>query len=190
MKQSIQPSASEIALLETFVDGVLWKTIQTSDFAVRKSIFYYEPSSVDYDYSSSLDWGNWWSWNRDAAYSHDRAYDYVHVSAAYWALYRAARSYPDLFSSHDYTWYLNQSYNTVVRSMQSDVGYNEVGLMGETVWGELLNDLIREDWTTQANTLTSLMKSRATQWNSEEVPYGSEMAWDSTGQEGVYYWTK
>ncbi|GKT95679.1 LOW QUALITY PROTEIN: glycoside hydrolase family 43 protein [Colletotrichum tofieldiae] len=34
------------------------------------------------------------------------------------------------------------------------------------------------------------MRSRAAQWDTEEVPFGSEMAWDSTGQEGVYYWAK
>ncbi|KAK6063211.1 hypothetical protein SCUP515_12616 [Seiridium cupressi] len=190
MKQSIQPDANEITLLESFVDGVLWKTIQTSDFAVRKSIFYYEPSTVDYPYNTSWDWTSWTSWDMTAAYSVDRAYDYVHVSAAYWALYRAARAYPILFSSHDYNWYLNQSFQTVVRSTKPDVGYTDVGLMGETVWGELLNDLTREGWTSQASTLTSLMHSRATTWNSEAVPFGSEMAWDSTGQEGVYYWSK
>jgi hypothetical protein len=74
--------------------------------------------------------------------------------------------------------------------MQSNVGYKTVGLMGETVFGELLADLQRENLTSQHTTLTAAMRSRATQWNSEEVPYGSEMAWDSTGQEGVYYWTK
>lgn len=190
MKQAIQPNAREISLLESFVDGVLWKTIQTADYAVRKSIFYYEPSTVDYPYNTSLDWTSWTSWDKAAAYSIDRAYDYVHVSAAYWALYRAARSYPDLFTSHDYSWYLTQSYETVVRAVKSDVGYKEFGLMGETVWGELLTDLVREGWNTEAENLTGLMNSRATVWNSESVPYGSEMAWDSTGQEGVYYWTK
>ena len=34
------------------------------------------------------------------------------------------------------------------------------------------------------------MRTRATRWDSEETPFGSEMAWDSTGQEGVYYWSK
>lgn len=190
MKQSVQPNANEIALLETFVDGVLWKTIQTPDYGVRKSIFYYEPLSVDYPYNVSWDWSSWTSWNQPEAYTIDRAYDYVHVSATYWALYRAARSYPNLFSSHDYNWYLNQSYHTVVRTITSDVYYKEFGLMGETVWGELLADLSREGWTDQVVTLTELMRSRAKVWDSEEVPYGSEMAWDSTGQEGVYYWTK
>ncbi|KAI1807479.1 hypothetical protein F4811DRAFT_505974 [Daldinia bambusicola] len=191
MKQVIQPDTEEVAKLEMFVDSVLWKTIQTKDFGVRKSIFYYEPSAVPkYFYNSTIDWSSWTSWNKDAAYAIDRAYDYVHVAAAYWALYRVARTYPELIKSHDWKWYINQAYSTVMRGMQPDVGYNKLGLMGETVFGEILTDLTREGLTTQVDTLTKAMRSRATQWDSEEVPYGSEMAWDSTGQEGVYYWAK
>ncbi|KAL0931124.1 uncharacterized protein CTRU02_213859 [Colletotrichum truncatum] len=191
MKQAIQPNAAEVAKLEEFVDKVLWKTIQTSDFGVRKSIFFYEPAAVpSYRYSTSIDWTSWTSWNRAAAYSVDRAYNYVHVAGAYWSLYRVARAYPDLVRSHNWDWYLNQAYSTVIRGMRNDVGYNRVGLMGETVFGEILTDLIREGQTSKANTLSNSMRSRATQWNNEEVPFGSEMAWDSTGQEGVYYWAK
>lgn len=74
--------------------------------------------------------------------------------------------------------------------MKADVGYNKVGLMGETVFGEILADLTREGLSSQAKALTAAMKSRAAQWDTEAVPFGSEMAWDSTGQEGVYYWSK
>ncbi|KAI0179857.1 hypothetical protein GGR52DRAFT_215566 [Hypoxylon sp. FL1284] len=191
MKQAIQPDAAEVAKLEQFIDKVLWPTIQTSDFAVRKSIFYYDPSGLpQYSYSADIDWTSWTSWDRDAAHAIDRAYDYVHVAAAYWALYRVARAYPTLVTVHDWEWYLSQAHSTVMRGMQSDVGYNRLGLMGETVFGEILADLTREGLTSEATALTQAMRSRATQWDGEEVPYGSEMAWDSTGQEGVYYWAK
>ncbi|KAF3067193.1 putative glycoside hydrolase family 43 protein [Daldinia childiae] len=190
-KQVIQPDPDELSKLEMFIDKVLWGTIQTKDFSVRKSVFYYEPSVVPkYTYNSAFDWSSWTSWKKDDAYAIDRAYDYVHVAAAYWSLYRVARAYPGLVKSHDWKWYINQAYSTVIRGMQSDVVYNDLGLMGETIFGEILTDLTREGLTTQVNTLTKAMRSRATQWNSEEVPYGSEMAWDSTGQEGVYYWAK
>ncbi|KAK8040411.1 hypothetical protein PG991_000199 [Apiospora marii] len=190
VKQAVRPDAGEVAKLESFVDGVLWKTIQTADFSVRKSIFYYEPAKVPgYQYNPSFDWSVWWSWNKQASYAVDRAYDYVHVAATYWALYRVARAYPALTKSHTWDFYLNQAYQTIMRSMKSDVGYNRVGLMGETVFGEILADLKREGQTSKASSLEQSMRTRATQWNSEEVPFGSEMAWDSTGQEGVYYWT-
>lgn len=68
-------------------------------------------------------------------------------------------------------------------------GYTDVGLMGETVWGELLADLKVENHTTEAANLAGIMRSRQQYWASEADPFGSEMQWDSTGQEAVYYWS-
>lgn len=68
--------------------------------------------------------------------------------------------------------------------------YNDAGLMGETVWAELLNDLRAENFTSEATKLESIMKERSQYWSTQADPYGSEQAWDCTGQEGVYLWTK
>ncbi len=210
MKQAIQPEPAEIKKLEQFIDETLWGDIQVKDdqtgptntsadiYGVRKSAFFYEPSYVaDYEYQSDINWGNWWSWNRADSYSVDgRAYNYVHVTAAYWAMYRVARAYPDSVTSHDWEWYLNQAYETVMRCYVQDqsgnyiVGYALVGLMGETVWGELLNDLQRENQTEKVSKLETVMQDRVDYWDTLPAPFGSEQAWDSTGQEGVYYWTR
>ncbi|KAJ8606367.1 hypothetical protein MRB53_041036 [Persea americana] len=40
------------------------------------------------------------------------------------------------------------------------------------------------------NALEQVMASRQQFWAGESDPFGSEMAWDSTGQEGVYIWSK
>lgn len=197
MKQAAQPNAEEFTKLESFVDGVVRPNLQTNDSAVKKSLFFYEPSQVPgYTYSSAINWNVWSAWNKAAAYSTDRAYDYVHVTATYWAMYRAARAYPDITKAHTWDWYLDEAYDTVMRCMQVDgsgqltVSYAGLGLMGETVFGELLADLQREGRTDNFEALESRMKQRAAQWDTEAVPFGSEMAWDSTGQEGVYYWSK
>ncbi|POS81212.1 hypothetical protein DHEL01_v200423 [Diaporthe helianthi] len=196
MKQAVQPNAEEMAKLEAFVDGVLFKTIQPDDgtFQVRNSVFYYGLSG--YEYSSDFYWDDWWSWDKQSAYGTDRAYNYVHVAAAYWALYRAGRAYPGTLTKHAWDWYLDQSYKTVMSAMAQDsegnwlVDYSTFGLMGETVFGELLRDLKREGLTGKANDIEAKMRQRAALWDSQEDPFGSEMAWDSTGQEGVYYWSK
>jgi hypothetical protein len=52
----------------------------------------------------------------------------------------------------------------------------------------LLTDLKREGWTDKANDVEKLMKERTDRWKTEAYPFGSEMAWDSTGQEEVYAW--
>jgi hypothetical protein len=46
---------------------------------MHQSVYFYQPGSVNYVYPSSINWGNWWSWNQAASYATDRAYDYVHV---------------------------------------------------------------------------------------------------------------
>ncbi|CRK42312.1 hypothetical protein BN1723_000726 [Verticillium longisporum] len=189
MKQVLQPDAEEVAKLDEFVNKVVWGQIQLEDYSVRKSIFYYHPDRVDYNYSSNIDWTSWTSWNRENSYFIDRAYNYVHPAAAYWVLYRVARAYPDLVS-HDWPWYLEKAWGTAHRMTDSEIWYNDMGLMGETVFGFILQDLFREGETRKAEQLEARMRERAQLWDSQDVPYGSEMAWDSTGQEGVYYWTK
>lgn len=197
MKQSGLADASEVAKLEQFADEVLSKKIQNSDFTVRKSIFFYEPEQVpDYQYDQSIHWGNWWSWNKDASYATDRAYDYIHVIGAYWALYRAGRDNESMLKVHTWQWYLSKAYNTTITCFETKsngdgvIGYSRLGLMGETVVGELLADLKHEKWTDEAEAVEASMKVRADAWNTQTEPFGSEMAWDSTGQEGVYYWSK
>ncbi|KAL5366247.1 hypothetical protein BJX96DRAFT_182433 [Aspergillus floccosus] len=197
MKQIGHPDPNEIAKLEEFVNKVLFPTIQDRGDGVRKSIFFYKPSAVaEYPYSSTIDWGNWWSWNRADSYSTDRAYDYIHVIATYWALYRAGRDQPEMLKQETWQWYLGRAYNTTLACFATDsagngmVGYSRLGLMGETVVGYLLEDLRREGWSREADAVEMAMKLRADAWDSQPAPFGSEMAWDSTGQEGVYYWTK
>jgi len=70
------------------------------------------------------------------------------------------------------------------------VGYVELGLMEGDIVLEVLQDLKREGWTAEANDVEALMKERAERWRKETYPFGSEMAWDSTGQEEVYAWCK
>ncbi|CAI7669971.1 unnamed protein product [Penicillium pancosmium] len=196
MKQFGLADASEVAKLEQFANKVLSKKIQNLDFTVRKSIFFYEPKQLpDYQYDQSIDWGNWWSWNKDASYATDRAYDYIHVIGAYWALYRAGRDNDSILKVHNWQWYLGQAYNTTIACFETDsdgdgvIGYSRLGLMGETVVGELLADLQREKWSDEADAVEAAMKLRADAWDSQAEPFGSEMAWDSTGQEGIYYWS-
>lgn len=189
VKQAFQPNPEEITKLESFIGNVLFNTVQDEEYSVKRSVFFYEPDLVpDYNYSSEIDWEG--TFDRDTAYEIDRAYNYVWPAASYWAMYRVARAYPSLVHAHDWEWYLEQAYRTTMRGMQSDVGYNEEGLMGESVFGEILEDLEREGRVEQAEEVEVKMKARVEEWLKEEYPFGSEQSWDSTGQEGVHYWCR
>jgi hypothetical protein len=66
----------------------------------------------------------------------------------------------------------------------------ELGLMEGDIFVLLLQDLKREGWAEKAGLLEARMKERVDRWKQEAYPFGSEMAWDSTGQEEVYAWCK
>lgn len=121
IKQSMSPVAGEVAKLETFVHDVVWGQLQISTgndtYAVRKSLFYYEPDLVPgYAYDPYFNWTSvpGETWNKSAAYLIDRTYDYVHVSALYWGLYRAGRTHPGILTREQPDWYLLQAYHTYV----------------------------------------------------------------------------
>ena len=201
MKQFGQPRLEEVRKFEQFIDRVLWGGLQYKDgpnkYGVRKSLFYYSPQDLpDYKYDSSLDWTTWTSWKRSDAESIGRGYNYPHVVAAYWSMYRLARNHTGLVSNHTWDWYLDQAYETV-RFMfgrnpngRRRVGYVELGLMEGDIILAVLEDLKREGWNEKAGVVEALMKERAERWKQEAFPFGSEMAWDSTGQEEVYAWSR
>jgi hypothetical protein len=105
-------------------------------------------------------------------------------------MYRIARNNEGLTTTQPWDWYLNQAYETMMflTGPDSRVGYVNVGLMGADTFLLVLEDMQREGWTERAANLEARMKARADRWSGQAYPYGSEMAWDSTGQEEVFAW--
>lgn len=195
MKELGQPNQKEVAQLEQFVDGVLWGKLQYAEgpkqYGVRKSLFYYQPDQMPPKfYRSDLDWTTWTSWNKQASEAVDRSFNYPHVAAAYWVLYRLARNHPNLVTNHPWDWYLRQAYETAMAMPRLAPHYAVFGQMEGDIFVQILSDLRREDMSGEAQALEAAMHQRAERWNAEAYPFGSEMPWDSTGQEEVYAWTK
>ncbi|HYN06252.1 MAG TPA: DUF5695 domain-containing protein [Vicinamibacterales bacterium] len=201
MKAYGQPDKSEVDKLAQFVDKVIWGRLQYSEgprmYGVKKSLFFYQPDLMPNFQYQQGNWTTWTSWNKQAADSVDRAYDYPHVVAAYWTMYRLARNHPGLVTTQKWEWYLDKAFNTVKYMTggfappggRGGVGYVNVGLMNGDIFVFLLDDLKREAWKEQSEYLEGAMKRRADRWNGEAYPFGSEMAWDSTGQEEIFAWT-
>lgn len=205
MKTSIHPDPDQVAQLEAMVNGSIWGGLQlrepdpevanTFRYGVQRSAFYYDPEKLPgFQYDPSSNFGG--TWNKNDAHSVWRAYDYVHVSALYWSLYAAEKASPGILKEQNATWYLTQAYETVVASQEISANgtaltsYADVGLMCETVWLDILRALQNEGLSEQASALESAMRKRQQLWSTQSDPFGSEMAWDSTGQEGVYLWSK
>jgi hypothetical protein len=202
MKQFAQPDAGQLTQYQDFVDKVLWGGLQYSSgaqqYGVKRTLFYYEPTTMPAGtYDSSVQWTDpitgqtfWGAWDKAHTLEVPRSYNYPHVAALYWAMYRVARNTTGLVSNHPADWYLTQAYKTAVAMTTLGADYAQYGLMDGTIFLEILKDLQREGQTTQASDLESKMKVRADKWNTETYPFASEMAWDSTGQEEVYAWTR
>jgi hypothetical protein len=194
MKEWVQPNKEEVEKMEQFVDQVVWGGLQYKDgvqqYGVRKSLFYYQPDEMPPgSYRSDLDWKSWTSWNKKASEQVDRSFDYPHVAAAYWVLYHLARNYDGLVTAHPWDWYLTHAYETSIAMTKFAEGYAAFGQMEGDIFLQILTDLKREGMKQQADDLEAKMRARAEHWSTEAYPFGSEMPWDSTGQEEVYAWT-
>ena len=195
MKELVEPDREEIDKYQHFVDDVLWGGIQfkngTKQYGVRKSLFYYQPDQMlpNY-YRNDLNWKSWTSWNKQASEAVDRSYNYPHIAAAYWVLYHLARNNQGLVTNHPWDWYLSHAYETSMAMTNFAPDLATFGQMEGDIFVEILNDLKREGMKDQADKLEAKMRDRANHWKDQAYPFGSEMPWDSTGQEEVYAWTK
>ncbi|HEX8419013.1 MAG TPA: DUF5695 domain-containing protein [Sphingomonas sp.] len=195
MKQLDNPVPAEVAKIERLVDETIVGKLQLADGkhagAVRKSLFYYDPAKFPTLYTGDPErWKSWTSWKKKDADDLGRAYNYPHVAIGHWVLYRTARNHPGLVTRHDWRWYLQHAYVTTTAMMRDAPYYAEFGLMEGDVFVDILKDLKREGMTAQAAEMERLMKRRADHWRTLRYPFGSEMAWDSTGQPEVYAWMR
>ena len=195
LKQYVEPDKDEINKYHQFVNDVLWGGLQHKagplQYGVKKSLFYYQPDQMPPNfYRSDFDWSTWTSWSKQASERVDRSYDYPHVAALYWVLYRLARNHQALVTDHPWDWYLTNAYETSIAMTRFAGEYAIFGQMEGDIFLDILTDLKREGWSAQADTLEAKMHDRADRWKKEAYPFASEMPWDSTGQEEVYAWTK
>lgn len=195
MKELVEPDKAEIEKLQRFVNHTLWGNIQHSSgpqkYGVKKSVYYYQPDSLPKGtYSDSINYKTWAAWSHKDANDVGRSFNYPHVAAAYYVMYRLARNHTGLVTEYDWKWYLQNAYYTTIAMMEQAPYYVQFGQMEGDIFYLILMDLKAEGMTDMAAKLELAMKGRADHWKTLEYPFGSEMPWDSTGQEEVYLWSK
>ncbi|MFC3198624.1 DUF5695 domain-containing protein [Parapedobacter deserti] len=195
MKQVLLPDGTEVEKLKRFVNETLWGGIQYNEgplqYGVKKSLFYYEPDSMPPGtYSDTINYSGWAAWKKKEADSPGRSYNYPHVTAAHWVMYRLARHYVGLVTETRWQTSLERAYHTAMAMVEHAPHYAQFGQMEGSVFLLVLNDLKNEGYTDMADQLEAAMRKRADHWRSLNYPFGSEMPWDSTGQEEVYLWSR
>jgi hypothetical protein len=194
MKQVVMPDRKEVEQLKRFASETLFGRIQHKDgpqkYGVKKSLFYYEPDSLPAGtYSKDIRYKTWSAWPRKEADNIGRSYNYPHVAAAHWTLYRLARNYKGLVPEIEWKEHLIRAHETAMAMVTLAPYYAQFGQMEGTVFYLILRDLKLEGMNDMASILEGAMKKRAVHWSTLEYPFGSEMPWDSTGQEEVYMWS-
>ena len=185
------PRQDELALLERYVDEVLWgkddaqrlsnHTVQSSSYGVRASMFFSGLAGFKYTVNPC--------WDEARSLTTWRSYNYPHVTIVYWSLYRVARNYGNAsVLTKGWQWYLGQAVNTTLLGVARHGQYNGEGLMAGSVWRLLLHDLKREGsesnddatkmWLAAAEQIETFMRGRAEDWAKQQFPFGSEMPWD------------
>src|SRR5581483_2231140 len=134
-------------------------------------------------YRSDLNWSTWTSWNKKASEAVDRSFNYPHVAAAYWVMYNLARNHEGLVTNHPWQWYLEHAAQTALAMTRLAPRYARFGQMEGDIFLDILRDLQREGMGELAAQVENAMRERANRWAQEAYPFGSEMPWDSTGQE-------
>jgi hypothetical protein len=194
IKQLDNPDPQEVAKLERLVNETVLGHLQVADGehagAVKKSLFYYDPKEFPNLYDPAINWKNWTAWPKKEADDLGRSYNYPHVAIGHWVLYRLARDSQGLVKQHDWRFYLDWAYRTSVAMMRDAPYYAQFGQMEGDIFVDILKDLKREGLTAEAGAMEKLMKGRADHWRTLKYPFGSEMAWDSTGQPEVYAWMR
>jgi hypothetical protein len=185
MKNLGQPDPREVAQLEDYANHALYGNLQNKDYSVRASLFYYEPKLLPPGYYTVRG-----GWDKARSETTWRTFNYPHVTAVYYALYHLARDYSGLTKQQKWDWYLDHAYNTAMAMPKFAAGYEQFGLMVGSVFPSVIRDLRREGWTEKADILEAHMHGREQRWKTLRYPFGSEMPWDSTGQEEIYTWCR
>jgi hypothetical protein len=195
MKQLDNPVPEEVAKFEQFADTTLWGQIQVPDgtdkYGVHKSVMFYDPKTMpEGTYDPKLKWDVWSAWDREGAADLGRSYNYPHVAAAWWTMYRLGRYHDGLTTKETWQTYLTRAAETTKAMMTKAPYYTQFGQMEGDVFVYILQDLKREGYTDEAAEIETMMKGRADIWKTLKYPFGSEMPWDSTGQAEVYMWSR
>ncbi|HKR82630.1 MAG TPA: DUF5695 domain-containing protein [Terriglobales bacterium] len=178
-KNSFIPSRDEIEKLEMFVSDCLFKYIQNPDtYEIRASLYWKvrTPSSP------------WGSWSKKRSETTWRTYNYAFVTNIYHAMYRIGREY-EVLSHRTALDYLRLCYETC-RKWFTTGPYNHFGLITGLNAVNIVEDLKREGWQKEYETILALMRETNQVFLNDPYPYSSEIQIDETAQPQVYFFTR
>ena len=219
--QAFAPTANATARLDEYIRWTLYGTkddvakpplkslqLRPEDGGdtdgVRLTMFYYNQTHFDWNYTEAAECGNAaglnynWCMTENIANATYRGFNYPYPIASYYAMYRVARNHdllraPAPPTRQSWAWYLERAANTTLHLAPAPIGY-----MVGTVFREVLRSVLEENataapggggmWDHLGARLLADQAKRALHWSTAKWPYGSEFSYDTTGQEEVVVW--
>ena len=194
MANRYRPDAAQAELLDVYINRTLRGvkggdggpvpfavSVQNANWSVRASMFWYDrPGMPGYHYTVRD------GWDQDRSAQLWRSYNYVHPTVLYHTMYRVCRDFDQLPRLYSCQWYLTAAYQTFLSMFADAPYYTQFGLMEGSVFLDVMDDLALEGRDDESSNMRAMQEKRVDTWRRLPFPFGSEMPWDSTGQEEIW----
>ena len=177
-KEAVFPVQSEVTALDYYISNFVWGGLQRTTNETSSYAIYGVP-----------DWHNLRTNNN---LSIGRGYDYPHIIAMYYGMYRVAKYHPEVTTALAATNYLQRAWGTAMAMWSYGGGQaTQIGLMNEVVIPGVLDALNAEGMSTQAASLRTKWETKVAYYVSGSANlFGSEYAFDATGFESQQAYAK
>ena len=168
MKNYLNPDAEQVKSIETYLIDFMWNTYMKNtqdNFIVAN----YLSASGAYSTSSG---------------PYTRTFSEVMEATGFFNMYRIVKAYPDLIEYRKpAAWYLEKAYGIY----SNRVGTGAIGFYGEQQIPDMIEALYAEGMDEEAFNLQERFAwHKANNCINATYPYGSEFAYDNTGEEGAF----
>lgn len=168
MKNYLNPDAEQVKSIETYLIDFMWNTYMKNtqdNFIVAN----YLSASSAYSTSSG---------------PYTRTFSEVMEATGFFNMYRIVKAYPDLIEYRKpAAWYLEKAYGIY----SNRVGTGAIGFYGEQQIPDMIEALYAEGMDEEAFNLQERFAwYKANNCINATYPYGSEFAYDNTGEEGAF----
>jgi len=177
-KEAVFPVQSEVMALDFYISNFVWGGLQRTTNETSSYAIYGVP--------------DWHNLRTNNSLSIGRGYDYPHIIAMYYGMYRVAKYHREVTTVLTATNYLQRAWGTAMAMWSYGGGQaTQIGLMNEVVIPSVLSALDAEGMTTQASSLRTKWETKVGYYVSASANlFGSEYAFDATGFESQQAYAK
>ena len=177
-KEAVFPVQSEVTALDYYITNFVWGGLQRTTNETYSYAIYGVP--------------DWHQLRTNNNLSIGRGYDYPHIIAMYYGMYRVAKFHPEVTTVLSAQEYLQRAWGTAMAMWSYGGGQaTQIGLMNEVVIPSVIDALQNEGMTSQAASLRSDWETKVAYYVSGSANlFGSEYAFDATGFESQEAYAK